>query len=224
MAAPNAPKPTVAQSGEPAGTVKEDRGNPSPADPGGQWLWHSCVIGDFILPVDPTDGSVTVEAESGAKKDKKKAAGKSKSKTTKQGKEDVKIKIHCEFTARSWRDGDPWGKGWESVLAELDPNHPEGGGGPYAFSHPDTNRRGVKSVMVDKIGKTEWKGHICKVEIDVTEWTKPDAPAGDGSKTPNGKVDGSKWMAKKNPGDLPATPAGPPLQPVNNTPPKPANK
>lgn len=204
-------------SGQGTGTVDGDRGHPSPADAGGRKLWFSCVIGDFVLPPDinnrfPT-GEVIVEAESGAKKDKKKGAGKSKSKTTKQGKEDTKIKIHCEFTTKCWGDGE-WGKGWESALAELDPNHPEGGEGPYAFSHPDTNRRGVKSVMVNKIGKLTWKGHIGKIEIDCTEWTEPDKPAGAGgaTSTPN-KVDGSKWSAKANPGDV-KLPKADPLEPV----------
>lgn len=212
-------------TGQSSAQIPNDRGSPSPADPGGTWLWHSCVLGSFILPVDPTDGSLVVEAESTSKKDKKKGAGKSKSKQTKQGKEDVKIKIKCEFTTRTWGDGEPHGKGWESVLAELDPNHPEGGGGPYTFSHPDTNRRGVKSVMVDKIGKVTWQGYKATVEIDCTEWTPPDNPTGNGSTTP-GKLDPSKWTAKKNPGDVPfqADPKKDPLIPVNNTPPNPANK
>lgn len=202
-------------AGQNTGAVPGFRGHPSPADAGGRKLWFSCVIGEFILPPDnnsrfPT-GEVIVEADSTAKKDKKQAAGKDKSKTTKQGKEDTKIKIHCTFTTKCWADGE-WGKGWESVLAELDPNFPDGGGGPYAFSHPDTNRRDVKSVMVNKIGKLVWKGHIGKVEIDCTEWTAPSKPAGGATSTPT-KVDGSKWSAKANPGDV-KLPKGDPLEPV----------
>mgnify|MGYP000184445150 CR=1 FL=1 len=186
-----APAKASKNAGKPEGDV--DNGAPAPGDPGGTYLWHTVVIGDFILPVNPNDGSVVVEAESGGKKDKKKAAGKSKSKTTKQGKEDVKIKIHCEFTRDSWGDGE-WGKGWESALAELDPCGTQSGG-PFAFSHPDTNRRGVKSVMVDKIGKVAWKGYMATVEIDCSEWTAPDTPKNDNAtKTPKTTADGSKWV------------------------------
>lgn len=216
---------TTDKTGQGSAQIPADRGSPSPGDPGGTWLWHACVMGSFFLPPDPNDGSVVVEADSTAKKDKKKGAGKNKSKSTKQGKEDVKIKIKCEFTSLSWGDGDTYGKGWESILAELDPNHPEGGGGPYAFSHPDTNRRGVKSVMVDKIGKVTWQGRKCTVEIDCTEWTEPDKPSGNGTSTPK-KTDPSKWHSHSNPGDVPfqADPKKDPLIPAGNGAPSPANK
>jgi hypothetical protein len=160
-------------------------GFPSPATD--RLLWYSCVIGDYILPPTPTcrpTGTVVIEAESGGKKDKKKAAGANKSKTTKQGKEDVKIKIKCEFTAEGWEDGEG-GAGWDTILAAIDPNG-DATGGPFAFSHPDTDRRGVKSIMVDKIGKVEWKGHHGSVEIDCSEWTDPaTANTGGATKTPD---------------------------------------
>ena len=156
-------------------------GYPSPATD--RASWYSCVIGDFVLPPDMRSGSITVEADSGGKHDKKKSAGKNKSKTTKQGKEDVKFKIHCEFTTTAWEDG-PWGPGWDTILEFIDPNG-TATGGPFAFSPPDTNRRGVKSVMVDKIGKLEWKGHHGKIEIDCTEWTAPTtATTGNATTTP----------------------------------------
>lgn len=157
-------------------------GYPSPATD--RASWYSCVVGDYVLPPDATLGSITVEAESGHKHDKKKSAGKNKSKTTKQGKEDVKIKIHCEFVAAGWEDG-PGGAGWDTILTALDPNG-DATGGPFAFSHPDTNRRGVKSIMIDKIGKVVWKGHHGSVEIECGEWTEPTkATTGGATATPS---------------------------------------
>lgn len=170
---------------------------PSVADPEGRFLWHSCVLGDYVLPPDFSSGAITVDAESKQKIDKKGGAGKDKTKKTKQGKEDVKIKVHCEWTVASWGDG-VWGPGWESILFEIDPNT-DTGGGPYAFSHPDTNRRGVKNVLVEKVGKVEVKGHHYKCEIELVEWVKPTADnkgGGSASKTPDKPTDGSKWTAK----------------------------
>lgn len=213
---------TTAKAGGSTGSAstsggKDDSGFPSPADEGGRRLWYGCVIGDFVLPPDPRSGEVVIECESSAKKDKKGGAGKSKTKTTKQGSNDVKVKIHCKFTTASWADGN-YGKGWESILLELDPSNHTGSGGPYAFSHPDASRRGVKNVMVDKIGKLSWKGHLGEVEIDASEWTPEEPKDGDKTETPEKTADGSKWSHKgsfKKPEgasntNAPKTPSGAP--------------
>lgn len=185
--------------------------------------WFSCVIGQYILPTNTKTGSVEVKASSSAKKDKKKAAGKNKSKSTDQGKEDTKVTIEWEFTSADWPDGA--GDGVETVLAYLDPNG-ERHGGPFDFSHPDSDRRGVEAVKVTKVDSVEWKGWHGKVKIECEEWTDPDAKGnagagggagGSASATPinpdkwtatNGAVKPKAWNEQQTAKTNPTPPAG----------------
>lgn len=202
-AQPQPPPPPPPPPGQPdPTTTNPETGFESPAGPGGRRLWFGCVIGDYMLPPDPNDGEVTVECESGGKKDKKGGAGKDKPSTTKQGSDEVKIKVHLKFTTRSWKDG-TYGPGVETILANLDPCNKIGTGGPYGFSHPDASRRGVKDVMIDKIGKLTWKGHLGEVEIDCSEWV-PKKDEKSKTDTPDKATDGSQWTAKKSAGYNPA--------------------
>ena len=151
-------------------------------------LWFSVVVGIYTIPTDPNSGSVVVQATSAAKKDQKGAAGKNKAKTTSQGKENTKVTLEWEFTSQDWPDG-PHGAGVETILEYLDPNSP-GGGGPYNFSHPDTDRRQLASVTVTKIDPVVWKGWHGSVKLECEEWTEPTATGnagagGDATKTPD---------------------------------------
>ncbi len=159
-----------------------------------RFRWYSCVCGDYILPTSASDGAVVVDASSEQKVDAKKASGKDKAKTTKQGREPIKGSIDWEFTAFAWEDNEN-GKGVESVLEYLDPNGPNEGG-PFDFAHPDTDRRGVKAIVVTKVSKVEWKGWHGKVKIDWTEWNPPDKKgnAGGGAATST-PIDPDKWTA-----------------------------
>lgn len=189
---------------------------PSPADPGGMLIWHSCVIGDYILPPDPTLGSVVVKCKSKAKNDKKKGAGKSKSNTTKQGTDDVKIEIEWEFTADAWNDT-PLGPGVNTILSDIGPDGPMGGG-PFTFSHPDATMRGVSSIMVDELEEVAWKGYHGSVKLKLSEWTPPNNPS-DSNATSTPTSDPSAGNAGKNAGKTGTKSGtkGDPLQPSTNT-------
>ena len=151
-----------------------------------RYRWFSCVVGDYIIPTDPNSGAIVVSATSEQKVDAKKASGKDKAKTTQQGREPIKGSIEWEFTAESWADGEV-GSGVETVLEYLDPNGPKSGG-PFDFAHPDTDRRGVKAIMVTKVDTVVWKGHLGKCKIEWIEWNDPDkkgnaGAGGDATKT-----------------------------------------
>lgn len=159
-----------------------------------RFRWYSCVCGDYILPTSQADGSVVVKCSSEQKVDAKKASGKDKAKTTKQGREVIKGSIEWEFSAQAWEDNEN-GKGVESVLEYLDPNGPNEGG-PFDFAHPDTDRRGVKAIVVTKVETVEWKGWHGKVKIDWSEWNPPAPKGGGGAKgTTSTPIDPDKWTA-----------------------------
>lgn len=158
-----------------------------------RFRWYSCVCGDYILPTSQADGSVVVKCSSEQKVDAKKASGKDKAKTTKQGREVIKGSIEWEFSAQAWEDNEN-GKGVESVLEYLDPNGPNEGG-PFDFAHPDTDRRGVKAIVVTKVETVEWKGWHGKVKIDWSEWNPPAPKGGAGKGTTSTPIDPDKWTA-----------------------------
>ncbi len=140
-------------------------GWPAPITPEGVALWTSCTIGDLKLPPDPKLGAVVVNCESSQKLDQATASGKDKAKTTQKGRAPCPVSIELRFHARSWAKV-------ENALEIIDPNG-IARGGPFKFSHPDAARRGVKWIMVEKVGKVEWKGHYGNVSIEATEWEEP---------------------------------------------------
>ena len=140
-------------------------GWPSPATAAGRVLWHSITVGAYAVPADGRFGSVTVTCDSEQKIDQKKATGKNKAKSTQQGTVPCEVKFTLEGTDQLWEDT-------ETFLEFIDPNSP-GKGGPFEFSHPDTSRRGVKYVMVKKIGPVAWTGFKFTVSVDCVEWDEP---------------------------------------------------
>jgi hypothetical protein len=140
---------------------------PSPATDLGRFLWFGCVIGDYALPALSNRGSCIVNVESSQKIDQKKAAGKNKEKHTQQGLKATMIKVTLEGT-----DRDGMWELTEDMLTAIDPNGPATGG-PFVFSHPDANRRGVKWVMVEKVGTVAWQGLKFTVTIELFEWEEP---------------------------------------------------
>ena len=140
-------------------------GWPAPLTPAGVALWNSCTIGDLKLPPDAAFGAAIVFCESSQKLDQAAASGKDKAKTTQKGREPCPVDIEYRFHARIWA-------AVETQLATIDPNG-TARGGPFKFSHPDADRRGVKWIMVEKVGKVEWKGHYGTVQIKAVEWEEP---------------------------------------------------
>lgn len=170
----------------------------SPGPDVDRYSWHRVLIGDFFLPPDPTMGSITLKCKSAQKIDAKKGKGKDKQKTTQNGIESTKGSLELEFTAQSWSDHGP-APGIERVLSYIDPNGKKGGG-PFDFAHPETDRRGCKSIMVTSVEQVDWKGHHGSCKIDWEEWNPPNDPkkTGGGSGTDGDNstpVDGSKWTA-----------------------------
>lgn len=149
-------------------------GWPAPDTAVGRVLWHSLTIGPFAVPANGDWGSVVVDVDSEQKIDQKKASGKNKAKSTQQGTVPCEVKFALEGNAQLWEDT-------EILLEYLDPNS-VGKGGPFEFSHPDTSRRGVKHVMVKKIGSVKWQGCKFTVSIDCVEWEAPKV-AGKGGAT-----------------------------------------
>ncbi len=136
--------------------------------------WFGCLIGDYQLPTNPATGSVVVKPSSKQKIDHKGAAGKNKGKSTKQGTEPTKIEIDWEFTAADWKDQDNDTVGVQTVLIYMDPNGSRKGG-PFAFSHPDSDWRGVTAIMIAEVDAVVWKGHHGTCKIKAEEWTADDA-------------------------------------------------
>jgi len=135
-------------------------------------------MGPFAVPADGTLGSVVVDVDSEQKIDQKKASGKNKAKSTQQGTVPCEVKFTLEGTSDLWSDT-------EIFLEFIDPNS-VGKGGPFEFSHPDTSRRGVKHVMVKKIGSVKWQGCKFTVSVDCVEWEPPKvAGKGGATKTAN---------------------------------------
>lgn len=160
------------------------------------YSWRSCLIGDYFLPPKPNAGAVTIKAKSKQKIDQKKASGKDKAATTQQGRESVDITIDFHFIASAWEDSDV--AGVETILAAIDPNG-KAYGGPFSFSHVDTDRRGVKRVMIKQVGEVSWKGAIGHVTIEAEEWTEEKKAADSkATKTPDEEPEPDEQ--KPNPG------------------------
>jgi hypothetical protein len=140
-------------------------GWPGPHTAAGAFIWRTCVIGNFAFPPDATEGAVTVKVKSSQKIDQKQASGKNKAKSTQKGRPPCPVIVDMEFTARSWELV-------EEALTAIDPNGPSAGG-PFSFTHPDANRRGVQYIMIDEVGEVDWKGHKGSVHITATEWEDP---------------------------------------------------
>jgi hypothetical protein len=140
-------------------------GWPSPATAAGRVLWHSVTMGPYAVPADGRFGSVIVTCDSEQKIDQKKATGKNKATSTQQGTNPCDVKFVLEGSDRLWEET-------EIFLEFIDPNS-AGKGGPFEFSHPDTSRRGVKYVMVKKIGPVAWTGLKFTVTVECIEWEEP---------------------------------------------------
>lgn len=150
---------------------------PTPATAAGRALWHSCTIGDYAVPSDLTLGSVQVDCTSKQTIDQKKATGKKKGKSTQQGPDHSPVNIALEGDYKMW-------EATEAMLESIDPNS-AATGGPYAFSHPDASRRGIKWIMIEEIGPVKWQGLKFTVTIKAAEWEEPKVVAkGGATKTP----------------------------------------
>ena len=154
------------------------------SEPSGPWVQFIIATpdGTFEWPPEPYGwGSALVEVSSKARKDSQKAAGRGKAKTKKSGPEPLKVKIKLEFVRSKFRDP----RGVCALLNALDPNNPNGEGGPFDFMSADFNRRLGKSIDIDSIGPIAWRGHIGSCEIDAEEWVpEPPKDAKQGTKTP----------------------------------------
>lgn len=142
-------------------------------------LWIQVGIGSFTFPLQRGQGTAFVEPDSLQKLDEQKASGKSKAKMKQSGVDPCPIEVDLRFRATAWPVV-------EAMLNGIDPNG-AGKGGPFEFKHPDANRRGVKSVMVKKVGAVKWQpgGWIGTCRISLIEWEIPKkAAAGVGTKTP----------------------------------------
>ena len=144
-----------------------------------RFAWHSAIVGGYIIPTNER-GSIVVDIVSSQKIDAKASAGKNKAVTTQQGVQATKGSIEWEFAAADWPDG-PDGPGVESTLTYLDPNGPQTGG-PFLFSHPDGNWRGLGNIMVVEIEAVKWRGWHGSTKIKWEEWNpkKPDAAGANG--------------------------------------------
>jgi len=140
-------------------------GWPAPNTFTGAFLWNSCTIGDMALPPDATLGAAVIKVTSKQKLDQATASGKNKAKTTQKGTDPCPVDIEVRFHANSW-------SAMETILATIDPNGPSKGG-PFTFSYPDAERRGVKWIMVEEVGEVEWRGHSGTVKIGAKEWEEP---------------------------------------------------
>jgi hypothetical protein len=199
-----------------------------------RFAWYSAVVGGYIIPTNDR-GSIVVDIVSSQKIDAKASAGKDKAVTTQQGVQATKGSIEWEFAAADWPDG-PDGPGVESTLTYLDPNGPQTGG-PFLFSHPDGNWRGLGNIMVVEIEAVKWKGHHGSTKIKWEEWnpkkpdksgasgTPADPDAGTGGDSGDGSATKTPAAAKgyapgQKPGPSPAvpdanSPAVPARQPFN---------
>lgn len=153
--------------------------------PSGPWVQFiiSTPSGTFEWPPEPYFwGAATVEVTSGASKDKQKAAGRGKTKTKKSGPAPLKVKIELTFLRAIWADP----RGPNALLNAIDPNNPEGNGGPFDFMSPDFNRRNGKSIDIDEIGPVVWRGNIGTCTINAEEWVpEPPADKKQGTTTPD---------------------------------------
>jgi hypothetical protein len=138
--------------------------------------WVECVIatpdGTFQWPPERYGwGSVVVKCKSPAAKDDQKAAGRRKAKTKKSGPQPIPVTMNFTFPRSAWEGA----QGMGALLAAIDPNNPNGAGGPFDFQAADFTRRGGKSVDIDEVGEVEWKGHLGTCTVTGKEWV-PEPP------------------------------------------------
>jgi len=153
-------------------------------EPSGPWVQFIIATPDGTFEWPPELygwGAAVVGVESGAAKDNQKAAGRGKAKTKKSGPAPLKVTIEMTFIRANFSAP----KGACAILNAIDPNNPNGEGGPFDFMSADFNRRLGKSIDVDKVGKIVWRGHIGTCTIDATEWVpEPAKETTQGTKTP----------------------------------------
>jgi hypothetical protein len=146
-----------------------------PSDvPSGPWVQFIIATpnGTFEWPPESYGwGSAVVKVKSKAAKDNQKAAGRSKAKTKKSGPAPLEVTIEMTFVRAKWNDP----RGACAILNALDPNNPEGEGGPFDFMSADFNRRLGKSIDIDEVGEVVWRGDIGTCTITAKEWV-PDPP------------------------------------------------
>ncbi len=138
--------------------------------------WVECIIatpdGVFQWPPEPYGwGSVVVKCKSPAAKDDQRAAGRKKAKTKKSGPQPIPVTLEFTWVRSRWEGSNGMG----ALLAAIDPNNPNGNGGPFDFQAADFNRRGGKSIDVDEVGEVSYKGHIGTCNVSAKEWV-PEPP------------------------------------------------
>ncbi|MBK9263059.1 MAG: hypothetical protein IPM54_25055 [Polyangiaceae bacterium] len=152
--------------------------------PSGPWVQFIVATpdGTFEWPPEPYGwGAALVKVKSKSAKDNQKAAGRGKAKTKKSGPQPLEVTIEMTFTRA--RFSEPLGAC--AILNALDPNNPNGNGGPFDFMSADFNRRLGKSIDVDEVGEVVWQGHKGTCTITAKEWVpEPPKEAEQGTATP----------------------------------------
>jgi hypothetical protein len=151
--------------------------------PSGPWVQIIAATPDGTFEWPPKAygwGSVLVKVKSKAAKDNQKAAGRGKAKTKKSGP--APLDVTLEFTFLRANFSDP--RGACALLNALDPNNPNGEGGPFDFMAADFNRRLGKSIDVDDVGEIVWRGHIGTCTVTAKEWVPEPPKDATGTKTP----------------------------------------
>jgi hypothetical protein len=143
-------------------------------EPFGPWVEAIIATPDGTFQWPPERygwGAVVVKCKSPAAKDEQKAAGRRKAKTKKSGPQPIPVTMTFTFTRTSW-EGE---QGMGALLAAIDPNNPNGAGGPFDFQAADFSRRGGKSIDIDEVGEVDWKGHYGTCTVTAKEWV-PEPP------------------------------------------------
>lgn len=158
--------------------------DPPSIAPSGPWVQFIVATpdGTFEWPPEPYYwGAAVVKVKSKAAKDNQKAAGRGKVKTKKSGPSPLEVTIEMTFTRA--RFSQP--RGACAILNALDPNNPNGNGGPFDFMSADFNRRRGKSIDIDEVGEVVWRGHAGSCTITAKEWVpEPPKEATQGTTTP----------------------------------------
>ena len=154
-------------------------------EPIGPWVQYTIATpdGTFVWPPEAYGwGSALVKVKSKAAKDDQKAAGRGKAKTKKSGPAPLEVTVEMQFVRAVWSDP----RGPQAILNAIDPNNPNGNGGPFDFVAADFSRRGGKSIDVDEISEVVWRGHLGSCTFTAKEWVQ-EAPAEkkQGTTTPN---------------------------------------
>ncbi len=154
-------------------------------EPSGPWVQFIIATPDrtFEWPPEPYGwGAGLVKVKSKAAKDNQKAAGRGKAKTKKSGPAPLEVTIELTFLRSNFSAP----QGACALLNAIDPNNPNGEGGPFDFMSADFNRRLGKSIDVDDVGEIVWRGHIGTCTITAKEWVpEPPKEAAQGTKTPD---------------------------------------